>query len=332
MKKNWIQDKLLVTVCTLIALFSISMLMFGFVVTKDVTIIDGERKIETTSNRLYVEELLAEQKITLNTGDKISVPLHSMLRHNSTITIQRGKCIVVHVEGKSKAIYSCAATLGEALTEYSISLGAMDDISHALDTPVTNGMQVTISRVRVYEETLTETVPAPVIIQPNYEKRTSHEVVLSEGADGTSKRTYKVVIRDGKEESREIIKEDVLVPTQDRIIEKGIQGEKVLPTSTEHLQVKKIIDVKATAYSFNVGNITASGRHAAYGVIAVDPRLIPLGSKLYIEAPDGSWTYGFAIAGDTGGAIKGNRIDLFYNTVSECISFGYRPARVYVLE
>ena len=80
--------------------------------------------------------------------------------------------------------------------------------------------------------------------------------------------------------------------------------------------------------------MTATGMKAQYGVIAVDPRVIPLGSRVYVESSDGgkSWVYGFAIAGDTGGAIKGNRIDLCYNTKAECYQFGRKSATVYVLE
>ena len=57
------------------------------------------------------------------------------------------------------------------------------------------------------------------------------------------------------------------------------------------------------------------GLTPGFGIVAVDPTVIPLGTKLYIESPDGgkSWTYGYCIAGDTGGAIKGNRVDLCYN-------------------
>ncbi|MBR4030800.1 MAG: 3D domain-containing protein, partial [Clostridia bacterium] len=78
--------------------------------------------------------------------------------------------------------------------------------------------------------------------------------------------------------------------------------------------------------------ITASGMRAQVGVVAVDRRVIPLGTKLYIEAVDGSWVYGNAIAGDTGGAIKGNRVDLFFDTTAECLQFGRRAARVYILD
>lgn len=102
----------------------------------------------------------------------------------------------------------------------------------------------------------------------------------------------------------------------------------------------KVINAKATAYEGSSASNgkwagkTATGRVPEFGVVAVDPGVIPLNSRLYIESSDGgkSWIYGFAIAGDTGGAIKGNRIDLCYNTTEQCYQFGRRDAVVYVLD
>ncbi|MBR4874395.1 MAG: DUF348 domain-containing protein [Clostridia bacterium] len=102
----------------------------------------------------------------------------------------------------------------------------------------------------------------------------------------------------------------------------------------------KVISSKATAYEGSAASngkwagTTATGRKPVYGIVAVDPKVIPLNSKLYIESSDGgsSWIYGFAIAGDTGGAIKGNRIDLCYHTLEQCYQFGRRNATVYVLD
>ena len=79
------------------------------------------------------------------------------------------------------------------------------------------------------------------------------------------------------------------------------------------------------------GGMSATGVPLDKGVIAVDPKVIPLGTRVYIEAIDGSWSYGYAVAADTGGAIKGKRVDLCYRTQSECIQFGRRPCRVYIL-
>jgi 3D (Asp-Asp-Asp) domain-containing protein len=90
--------------------------------------------------------------------------------------------------------------------------------------------------------------------------------------------------------------------------------------------------MEATAYSPTVqetdGNpwMTASGMKSGRGVVAVDPKVIPLGSKLYVEG------YGYAIAGDTGGAIKGNRIDVFFYSSDEMARWGRRLVRVFVLK
>ena len=78
--------------------------------------------------------------------------------------------------------------------------------------------------------------------------------------------------------------------------------------------------------------ITASGTQARPGVVAVDPSVIPLGTKLYIESMDGTGSYGYASAEDKGGAIKGNRIDLFYSNRSDAMKFGRRQVKVYILD
>lgn len=97
-----------------------------------------------------------------------------------------------------------------------------------------------------------------------------------------------------------------------------------------------VIDVTATAYHRveDGGEITASGTVTQYGTIAVDPRVIPLGSKLYVvsDGGDQSWSYGPGLAEDTGGLIKGTKIDLFFMTEGEAIDFGIRPAKVYILK
>ena len=87
--------------------------------------------------------------------------------------------------------------------------------------------------------------------------------------------------------------------------------------------------MRATAYTpFDPGcnGITATGTKAGKGTVAVDPRVIPLGSKVYVPG------YGVAVAADTGGAIKGNRLDVCYPTKNEAYSWGVRNVTVYVLK
>ena len=102
----------------------------------------------------------------------------------------------------------------------------------------------------------------------------------------------------------------------------------------ETLSYSGIVDVSATAYTTeNTRNrITATGTVARVGTIAVDPTVIPYGTKMYIVSRYGNWIYGYATAEDCGGGIKGHRVDLFYDTTYQCFQFGVRDARIYILD
>lgn len=163
--------------------------------------------------------------------------------------------------------------------------------------------------------------------------------VVREGKTGEKSVTYKVKYENGVEVSRESVSESVIKAPVDKIVE---YGDTTAPENTSSekaaFSYKYYIDCKATAYDLSAeenggyAGQTATGVPLDKGVIAVDPRVIPLGTRVYIEAIDGSWSYGYAVAADTGGAIKGKRVDLCYRTRSECIQFGVRPCRVYVLD
>ncbi|MBN1289685.1 MAG: hypothetical protein JXA49_08630 [Actinobacteria bacterium] len=105
--------------------------------------------------------------------------------------------------------------------------------------------------------------------------------------------------------------------------------EEINPADSEPPPPGKEIVMVATAYSPEepgLSDTTATGLKAQKGVVAVDPSFIPLGTRVHVEG------YGYAIAADTGGAIKGNRIDLCYNTLGEALAFGRRKVKVRVLD
>ena len=191
-----------------------------------------------------------------------------------------------------------------------------------------------------YEE-ITETVAVGfnTIKRVNYELQAGSTSVVREGENGEKTISYKVKYENGKEVSREVVSEVVTKAPVDKIVEYGNTKTETQPQEAKKsFSYKYYIDCKATAYDLSpeenggFGGQTATGVPLDKGVIAVDPRVIPLGTRVYIEAIDGSWSYGYAVAADTGGAIKGKRVDLCYRTRSECIQFGVRPCRVYVLD
>ena len=118
----------------------------------------------------------------------------------------------------------------------------------------------------------------------------------------------------------------------------SLQGGRMPETSRGNNgpgRYKSVLDIKATAYAAGPhdndqwGSLTYMGTQVRPGVIAVDPRVIPLGSRVYIEFADGNSMYG--VAEDTGGAIKGNRIDIAMHTVDKAYEFGVQNVKVYVL-
>lgn len=179
----------------------------------------------------------------------------------------------------------------------------------------------------------TKEVPFPVKVEISREVAAGSERVLHAGKKGVVKRTFEVTIFDGKEVSRKQIKEELISKPETQVVARGYgrSRENDLPYAARGYSRTRILTMKASAYdtsaASNGGHAgkTASGIRLRPGVVAVDPRVIPLGTPLYIEG------YGMAIAGDTGGSIKGNRIDLCMGSRGEVNRFGRRTVTVHVL-
>jgi len=224
--------------------------------------------------------------------------------------------------------------LVEYITEKSVVL-AMADVSSEDKAPEKeNAISETVTYSEVSE---TEEIPYNTVKKLNKALAAGETSVVREGTPGKKVKSYKIKYVNGKEASREVISEYTEAQPIDKIVEYGDKDENTAATPNGNFNYKYVIECTATAYDLSpeenggFGGMTATGVPLDKGVIAVDPKVIPLGSRVYIEAIDGSWSYGFAVAADTGGAIKGNKIDLCYRTRSECIQFGRRKCRVYVL-
>lgn len=176
-------------------------------------------------------------------------------------------------------------------------------------------------------ESKLETKPLPFKTEYRFDRDLApgRTKVGQKGENGKLVRMVQQQIVNGK-----VVKSTVLwektVPGKNQVILIGKQGQAQTRGGFVRSQT---LTMNASAYSAaepGLDSMTASGMRAVRGVVAVDPRVIPLGTKLYVEG------YGFAIAGDTGGAIKGNRIDLCFNTVQECYQFGRRKVVVHILK
>lgn len=219
-------------------------------------------------------------------------------------------------------------------------------------TAVMEGDTVTlaISGEHIFYETNKTVREHETVYEYDDSKADWYEEVITEGRDGEWSETYEIVFQDGVETSRQLI-EQVDVPPVTAVVVKGTiknhatredvvtdittneDGSGLLTLENGHtVSFSKTLNMKGTAYTAGGGlsDITASGTPVRVGVVAVDRKTLPLGTRVYVVSNDGVYTYGFSVAEDTG--VKGNIIDLYMDTEAECRQFGVRACTVYVLD
>lgn len=179
-------------------------------------------------------------------------------------------------------------------------------------------------KIETQVETRISKVEFPVKYQFSRTVRTGRLVKAQEGRDGFLKRTFRVTYKDGKPVNAELLKVEKRAPVP-KVLLMSRAGFK---TDRSGFARGNVIDMVATAYSAMVTGTgrTKLGYRAGFGHVAVDPRVIKLGSLVYVEG------YGFAIASDIGSAIKGKRIDLCFPSERYASQFGHRKVRVHVLK
>ena len=327
---------------TVLAVFLIFMLVqfvWGgfYAMSKQVSIVDDKgEEIRFITYARNTAEVLAEKNVTLELWDETSIPLDGKIKDGDTIYVYRSKTVRFE-NGKN---YSVRITAKPTVADFLESMGIDPEGSIktnvALKEKVTDGMKICVTYI---DEKL---VDAEEVLEYDTQKIANSSMVsgttnvIKEGSDGLVDRVYREYYENGELVSRDVVKETVKVAAVDAVVEYGTKPRQSISYSRVNVsrgneyRYTDCIEVTATAYCLK--GTTASGIKTRYGVVAVDPRVIPLGTRLYIEAADGTWIYGTAVAADTGGAIKGNIIDLYVETYNEAISFGRRKAKVYILE
>lgn len=314
-----------------IALILVSALTMGFktVAGNDVNLnINGSTETIFTYEKT-VGDFLKKQGIELANKDAIRPSLDSEIENDMNIVISSPKSF--HIKDGNRVLITEASgyTVGEVLENLGIKINELDRLNTSLDEVAKEGMSIIINRV------VEEKVQNKVEIPFETEKRENANMlegetkVITAGVVGEKVEDVLNTYVNGKIENSEVLKTEISKEPVKEVIE---VGTKKAPQTPNGQKVKKVIVMQATAYDPTAGSMTASGTRARVGAVAVDPRVIPLGSKLYIESMDGFASYGYATAEDTGGAIKGNRIDLFYSTNAQANRFGRRNVKVYVLD
>lgn len=324
-------------IMVLFVIFTITIISLGFSVveSKEVTLVlDGDLTEVVTTART-VDDLIKSEDIEVAEGAYINEPLDSRLDELEEVIIKNPKNFTINDGGEVKEIVSIQTSVGELLEELDIQLGEGDFTYPELDDTIRSGSNVRIYRITSDVETQEVEIGYREEVVDNRDLPRGETRVVQEGVKGSKTITTNREYLNGVEISRKR-EETVTKNPVNKIIEKGTRD--AIETNRGSLTYRSAMVMNASAYDDSpqsqgqwVGQ-TATGMKPQRGVVAVDPRVIPLGTKLYVQSTDGTADYGFAVAGDTGGAIKGNRIDLFHDTRAQCRAFGRRNVKVYILD
>lgn len=307
---------------------------------------DGDAQT-ITLNQGTVEDALLAAGVTLDGNDKVTPEKTTQLTPDMTIEVERWRTITVTADGKTDTYVVPAGTLEEALAYIGLSLGEDDVVIPSKDGGTQEGMEVTVDRVDYREVAITEEIPFQTTTQESGDLYQGEKKISVQGQTGERTVVTKEKLVNGEvaetevvsnEVTKEPVNQVVLVGTKQKPAPKpgaaSVGGDGTLiDHNGKRVAYKSVLTGSCTAYSAAEGSMTATGRPAAVGYVAVNPNVIPYGTRLYICSPDGSLVYGYAIAADTGGALMSGRVlvDVFYNTVAECNNFGRRTMSVYVL-
>ncbi len=257
------------------------------------------------------------------------------------IDVNRAMTVEVQADGVSTLLHMTDGTVSSALYRADVSVGAYDTVSVDRDTLVTDGMVIQVDRVAYEEYQTTEAIAFETVTNYTCVLKPGRTQVKQAGVQGSKTLTYRKTIVNGQVVATDLVNEVVTQKPVTRILLKGASygtplsnapfdislNAKGQPTSYKTVYTGK----SCTAYS--VGKRGASGMRLGVGTVAVNPKIIPYGTKLWITSADGKFVYGYAVAADTGAFANGDRTfcDVYMGSYAEACAFGRRTMNIYVI-
>ncbi|MBU3189093.1 ubiquitin-like domain-containing protein [Clostridium bowmanii] len=303
-------------------------------------IVDG-KSIQVITLKSNVNQILKTNNIALGTKDQITVSLDSEVKDGDKIYIKKAVNVKVKVDGKELNIQTAENTVADMLKAEKIVLKAEDKITPLKSESLKSGLQVQITRVNTDILQETKAINYATEFKNSNELDKGVKKVIQKGKAGQKVITSSVVYENGKEVSRNLVSEKLKSQPVKQIVALGTVGV-YSPSRGGDVRYTKKLKVRATAYTADYNctdkgpddpylGMTSTGVMAkrnpdGYSTIAVDPRVIPLGTKLWVDG------YGYAVAEDIGGAIKGKIIDLYFDSSDEMWDWGSRNVDIYILK
>lgn len=297
---------------------------------------DGENQKVITKAKT-VADFLREQGVDIGPYDEARPDLDEKIKNGLQVTYTKKWKVEILEAGEQRIVTTNKKTVQAILEDEQIALGEFDRVQPERTAEVSSDQTIYITRVEKKIEEQEEIIPYNEITRNDYTLAQGDRKIVQEGQQGKAIQRYEVVFENGKEVSRSLVDTEIIQPKQDRVVAVGSMIT-VSRGGSSFTPRKVINNVKLTAYSAGVSHtgkdtnhplyaVTASGRRAQEGrTVAVDPNVIPLGAWMYIEG------IGYRRAEDTGGAVKGNKIDVYFESDQAARNFGMRRSpTVYVI-
>lgn len=267
--------------------------------------------------------------ISLRPGDRILPAPSAPLYDGAQISVERSARVFIDVEGQHLLVQSTGNRVQDALNDAGVQIGPNDQVEPGLSARLHSGEVIAVHRIE--QRTVATQVDVPYDTERRQDPSLASGVTktLREGQTGVDEVTNQITYRDGQAVSSERVSVTHLVNPVAAVLAYGTLN--TVSRGGVDYHFSRAITLTATGYTAGKesnpdGNgITATGVPARRGIVAVDPRVIPLYTRVYVQG------YGPAIAADTGGAIKGNRIDLCFDQLQEALDWGVRDVTVYIL-
>jgi uncharacterized protein YabE (DUF348 family)/3D (Asp-Asp-Asp) domain-containing protein len=329
--------------------FMFLVLLYG-TATKSVSVVVNGQEHQVKTRAFVLQRLLDEQAIKVGEHDRVSAPLDTKLADGMRVTVERAKPIRLTADGETKTVFTTGKTVGSALQELNITIGELDKVMPPLEADISDNAAVKIVRVRKEIEQVNEPIAYDTETKKDATLPKGKEQIVQEGQEGVLTKTKEKVFEDGvlvaenvvnKSVARESVKKIVAVGTKPPVTILSASSPDVdrVSKNGKNFSYKQILNnVTLTAYSAGPASTGKNVGSAGYGqtytgttvtegrTIAVDPKVIPLGWWVYIDG------LGFRRAEDTGSAVKGNMIDVYYENESYANRFGTKHGyTVYVI-
>ncbi len=307
----------------------------------DVNVWDGEKIHTLKIVEGKVSDVLESLGVNLSENDIVNLPLDFELTKETKISVTPRVKITVFADGEEKEYIVPKHSVKDTLDYLKINLSNEDEVDQNASLRVYDGMKINVSRIKKEEVTVTEDIPRNTVVKTSTLLSEGSTEVTCEGKDGKKELRIKQTLKDGNVIDSEILESKIIENPEDKVVVKGTgkikpKNEENRKTSSESNggKASNVFFGYATAYTASPGAKTSTGvRPSSESTVAVNPKVIPYGSRILVEAQDGSYRKEL-IAQDTGGALKKGSaiVDIYMSSKDSCKKFGRKSVKVSIIK